>query len=622
MSDNGNESPQGGSLSRRKLLRSFGAVGAAAAVGSIAIGPVGEALARIGTSAGRADTGNGGRTVSESVYSGCQHPQPVHCGATGVYDVRRLGALGDGATDDTAAFEQALLQVKENGGGVVYVPPGTYVITRVLRLYANTHVRMDDGAVLRKLGNPDANLKLFVNGDIGDPGYATGYEGDGNITIIGGTIDLCGDTNPPTNPSRNFQAFGIAHADGVHIERVRFLNGHNGHIIEFNSSRNVRLLHCLFQDQQIASSGQYEMVQIDFATAEAFPTFGAFDDTPCRDVLIEGCSFVNGHRGVGTHGSKYDSAGSQVFHDNIRIVNNSFRGIADIAIKPESYRNAVVAGNTIEQTGSAGIAVYSCRDTVVAHNTIRRTGLHGIAISRKTTAAFDEPSANVTVTDNVLTNVAYSPFRVIGGSGVVISGNTVSDANREGAYVTNTEHVVLRNNVFRGVGQAQNGQYYGIRADQCAKVEIVGNVLDNGGYANNYKYAIYIPAGSGGVKIADNTAAPGVSGTIRSDSSDTLIATENGERLLTPGLNVSSGSVALNDDITKYRMLIVATGAVSGGDLRHEFVRGWHASGFRPGTDYLNVATSNGKLVASIDTNTQITLVSASDPLRYVIGVL
>ncbi|TNJ67586.1 hypothetical protein FE784_04175 [Paenibacillus hemerocallicola] len=616
MSSNRDNPASKSKLSRRKLLQTFGAVGAAMAVGS-----VGAAMAQGKPFTEKDKEEGGGHSVTESVYSGNPHPgkhDPAH-----VYDVRRLGANGDGATDDTAAFEQALLKVKEGGGGVVYVPPGTYVITRVLRLHKNTYIRMEDGAVLKKMGNPDSNLKLFVNGDMGDDYYANGYEGDGNISVIGGTIDLCGESNPPTNPARNFQAFGIAHADGVHIERVHFINGHNGHIIEFNSSRNVKLLHCTFKDQVVASSGQYEMVQIDFATAEAFPTFGAFDDTPCQDVLIEGCSFVNGHRGVGTHGSKYDSAGSQIFHDNIRIVNNLFRNIADIAIKPESYRNAVVTGNTIENAGSAGIAAYSCRNTIISGNTVRQTSLHGITISRKTAAGvFDEPSVNVTVSDNVVTNVANSPIRVIGGSGIVIDGNYSSAANREGAYITNTNDIVLRNNVFRGVCQAQNNQYYGIRADGCANVDISGNSISNAGYANNYKYAVYIPAGSTDVRISGNSAVPGASGTIRSDAADTVVVADNGERFLTANLNATSGTIALSDDITKYRSLIVATGSVSGGDLRHETARGWYTSGFRPGTDYLNVATSNGKLIASIDTNNQITLVSASDPLRYIIGFL
>lgn len=252
----------------------------------------------------------------------------------------------------------------------MYIPPGNYKITDVLRLYQNTSIVMEEGAVIKKLGDPDQNLKLFVNGEIGNDTYAEKYEGDGNIHISGGTIDLCGDINPPTNRERNFQALGIAHADQVTIENVTFINGHNGHIIEVNSSRNVRISRCLFKDQWVRGSGQYEMVQIDFSDRSSFPTFGAFDDTPCKDVLIEGCTFINGQRGLGTHASKYDSSGKQVFHENIRMVNNHFKNIADIAIKPESYNNAVISGNTIENTGGNGISLYSCRNTIISHNTL------------------------------------------------------------------------------------------------------------------------------------------------------------------------------------------------------------------------------------------------------------
>lgn len=607
-------------LSRRKLLQSFGAVGAAMAFGSIG------AVVANGKAYSPEDNHPVG-TVTDSVYSTSKgrsdHPRFEEHDSAPIFDVRRLGAAGDGVADDTAAFEQALQKVKENGCGVVQVPPGQYVITRALRLWRNTFIRMDDRAVLKKMGDPDTNLKLFVNGEVGNPGYASGYEGDGNITVIGGTIDLCGQTNAPTKPSLNFQAFAIAHADGVHIERVNFINGHNGHIIEFNSSRNIKLIHCLFKDQYVRGTGQYEMVQIDFASKEAFPTFGSFDDTPCQDVLVSGCSFENGHRGVGTHGSKYNLAGNQVFHEQIRIVDNHFKNMADIAIKPESYRNAVISGNTIDQTGSAGIALYSCQNTIVSNNTVRAAGLHGITISRKTVSGgFDEPSVHITVSDNIVTNTANSPLRIIGGLRILLESNLCSISGREGIYVTNTNDIVVRNNIFRGVAQAQHGLYYGFRADGCTRLEATGNSIINSDFPSNYKYAVYIPAGSSGVKVSGNTIASGTFGTILCDAADSIVESEGGERMLTAVLSETSGTITLNDDITKYKSVIVATGSVSDGNLRHEWARGWSTSGFRPGTDYLNVSTSNGKLVATIDTNNRITIISASDPLRYIIGIL
>src|SRR5450756_1458290 len=43
-----------------------------------------------------------------------------------LYSVRDFGAKGDGATDDTAAFQKALETAKQAGGGVVYAPRGNY----------------------------------------------------------------------------------------------------------------------------------------------------------------------------------------------------------------------------------------------------------------------------------------------------------------------------------------------------------------------------------------------------------------------------------------------------------------------------------------------------------------
>jgi hypothetical protein len=46
--------------------------------------------------------------------------------ANDTVDVRRFGAVGDGKTDDTAAFQKALDAVGKAGGGIVYAPRGNY----------------------------------------------------------------------------------------------------------------------------------------------------------------------------------------------------------------------------------------------------------------------------------------------------------------------------------------------------------------------------------------------------------------------------------------------------------------------------------------------------------------
>ena len=52
--------------------------------------------------------------------------EPMQATASGQFDVRQFGAVGDGETDDTAAFQAALDTAAEAEGGTVYAPRGNY----------------------------------------------------------------------------------------------------------------------------------------------------------------------------------------------------------------------------------------------------------------------------------------------------------------------------------------------------------------------------------------------------------------------------------------------------------------------------------------------------------------
>ncbi len=52
--------------------------------------------------------------------------KPALAAASDYFDVHRFGAVGDGKTDDTAAFQKALDEASEAGGGVVYASRGNY----------------------------------------------------------------------------------------------------------------------------------------------------------------------------------------------------------------------------------------------------------------------------------------------------------------------------------------------------------------------------------------------------------------------------------------------------------------------------------------------------------------
>ncbi len=69
-----------------------------------------------------------------------------------VFNVRTYGALADGATPDTTSFVTAIEAATTAGGGVVYAPPGSYVVGSI-RLLSNVTLYLEAGATLLASAN-------------------------------------------------------------------------------------------------------------------------------------------------------------------------------------------------------------------------------------------------------------------------------------------------------------------------------------------------------------------------------------------------------------------------------------------------------------------------------------
>lgn len=94
--------------------------------------------------------------ASAAVYMGAALPSlsnvyvpPKRARGTRVLNVRNYGALGNGSSDDTTAFQNAVNALPSDGG-TVYVPAGSYVIdpTRNVRLRGRMHLQLAEGAKL------------------------------------------------------------------------------------------------------------------------------------------------------------------------------------------------------------------------------------------------------------------------------------------------------------------------------------------------------------------------------------------------------------------------------------------------------------------------------------------
>ena len=244
---------------------------------------------------------------------------------TRIINVANYGAKGKCGVLDTLGIQLALFEARK-GPVTVYIPKGEYHILYELVIYRNTNLILhDDATLIRK--SPSAMLK---NGHSFKKYY--GYEGHGNINIIGGTFDAYGHTNNTNNT-----IMSIGHAKNIQIHDVTFKNVVGGHAIDACGLDGfyVTNSHFLgFRDDSGTRSFS-EAIQIDIQTEGAFPKFGATDGTVTKNVIIENCYFGNSgdmnmsawNRAIGSHASMYDC-----FYENIHIQNNRFDGLGDYAV--------------------------------------------------------------------------------------------------------------------------------------------------------------------------------------------------------------------------------------------------------------------------------------------------
>ncbi len=63
------------------------------------------------------------------------------------YNVQELGAVGDGITNDSTAFAEAIERCRQTGGGTVMVPAGRYLVNP-LRLCSHLRLHLESGATV------------------------------------------------------------------------------------------------------------------------------------------------------------------------------------------------------------------------------------------------------------------------------------------------------------------------------------------------------------------------------------------------------------------------------------------------------------------------------------------
>ncbi len=213
------------------------------------------------------------------------------------------GAAGDGVSDDGWAIQAQLDAAHAAGGGTVIIPGGkTYGVSTFLVVYDNTTV-WAYGATIKAIGNSGL-LRNFL----GSETFA-GYSGHSHIQILGGTWDANAADAGVGTVTATTNCMGFIHCEDITVRDATITNVSSAHGLEFNSTSRGRAINCRFlgyKDNSGDGSRDFsEAIQIDMAVSGS-AAIGLFDNTPSKDILIQGCQ-VGASSRLGSFGRGFGS---------------------------------------------------------------------------------------------------------------------------------------------------------------------------------------------------------------------------------------------------------------------------------------------------------------------------
>jgi len=285
--------------------------------------------------------------------------------------VRDFGAVGDGVTDDTAAFQSAI------NNGPVYVPPGTYKITGTLTLRSKSFIVgagvdktiINSNIVGASLFNTDpagcsfiyvAHMRINGNNVSGaggsghcfnfiDPAIGSGSNTPQSSQIENVLIDgFLGTDNADNGGVVKVASAGVIQYDTLAITCEKVFVSDCGHAFYMNRTQNCRIVNCVTDG--ITKAGVF-----------------AYDN---ENLIVDKCDIINCGDGSTDSGYPVADAGMGCFvcyKDSNTVLSNSkvkgFNGTASIVVKGNG-QNIVIKNNWIRGDANADIphkAIYAER---------------------------------------------------------------------------------------------------------------------------------------------------------------------------------------------------------------------------------------------------------------------
>ena len=308
------------------------------------------------------------------------------------------GAKGDGATDDAAAIQSMIDAIEAAGGGVCYLPPGTYLV--------GSTIELKDGVTLQGSGIGHVAIKAA-------PGLI-------------GTVIRNADT---TNGNRNIAILDLE-VDGNKANR--------------SAPSNANLIH-------ITCASGHANENILIQNVYAHDSAEAADKSGGLGIVL---TRVHGGAVLYCHIANTDRDGLTCYFDcqDLRIIGNWIHDVGDdlIGLNAEnlnttghSMTRIAVIGNVLDGGSSqgSGISVRGVTNSVIRGNIIKDAFQEGIGVSNWNTSG----ASDLVIEGNVIVGAGVNNSGANGFGIAIVGARSVSSNNGEAGC----ERIVVANNVIK-----------------------------------------------------------------------------------------------------------------------------------------------------------------------------